>query len=490
MGKITGFMEFERQVEKKLPIEERVKNYNEFLIPLTEDELKSQGARCMNCGIPFCHSGCPLGNLIPDFNDAVYKKDWKTALDTLLATNNFPEFTGRLCPAPCETACVLGINEDPVAIENIEKNIIEIGFKNGWIKANPPKVRTGKNVAIVGSGPSGMAAAEQLNRAGHSVTLFERDAKLGGLLRYGIPDFKLEKAVIDRKLNLMQEEGIIFKPNTHIGKDITAEQLEKDFDVILLTGGSTIGRELNIPGSNLKGVHLAMEFLKQQNQRNDSSQITGEEILATNKNVIVIGGGDTGSDCVGTSLRQKAKTVNNFEITIKPTLQRPVNQPWPYYPVVLRESSSHEEGVSRTFEINTKEFIGDEKGNLKALLTVQIQQKKDPKTGRIDFVEVEGTEKELSCELALLALGFVGPETDSIVTQLGLNLDERKNVKASIKNYQTNNLKVFAAGDIRRGQSLIVWAISEGREAAHHIDKFLMGYTNLPTKGGVDIPRI
>jgi glutamate synthase (NADPH) small chain len=490
MGKITGFMEYERQVEKKLPVEQRVKNYNEFLIPMTESEVKTQGARCMNCGIPFCHSGCPLGNLIPDFNDAVYKEDWQVALKILLSTNNFPEFTGRLCPAPCETACVLGINEDPVAIENIEKNIIEIGYKNGWIKANLPKERTGKKVAIVGSGPAGMAAAEQLNRAGHTVTLFERDAKIGGLLRYGIPDFKLDKSVIDRKLYFMQEEGIEFKTNTFVGKDITGEQLEKEFDAVVLTGGSTIGRTLNIPGSDLKGVHLAMEFLKQSNKRNDNLAITEEEILATDKNVIVIGGGDTGSDCVGTSLRQGAKSVNNFEITVKPTLDRPENQPWPYYPVVLRESSSHEEGVSRTFQINTKKFIGDENRNLKALITVSIEQKKDPKTGRIDFHEIAGSEQEWPCQLALLALGFTGPETDSVVFQLGLELDQRKNVKASVSNYQTNNKKVFAAGDIRRGQSLIVWAISEGREAAYHVDRYLMGYSNLPTKGGVDIPRI
>lgn len=483
-------MEYERQVEKKLPVEQRVKNYKEFLIPMSEEEVKKQGARCMNCGIPFCHSGCPLGNLIPDFNDAVFKEDWEEALKILLSTNNFPEFTGRLCPAPCETACVLGINEDPVAIENIEKNIIELGYKNEWLKSNPPVERTGKKVAIVGSGPAGMAAAEQLNRAGHTVTLFERDAKIGGLLRYGIPDFKLEKWVIDRKLSIMEDEGIILKPNTFIGKDITGDKLLNEFDVILLTGGSTIGRTLNIPGSDLKGVHLAMEFLKQQNQRNDNLPISGQEILATNKNVIVIGGGDTGSDCIGTSLRQGAKSVNNFEITMKPTIERPENQPWPYYPLVLRESSSHEEGVSRTFQINTKKFIGDENGNLKALVTVSIQQRKDPKTGRIDFLEVNGSEKEWPCELALLALGFTGPETDSIVSQLGLELDQRKNVQASTKNYQTNNPKVFAAGDLRRGQSLIVWAISEGREAAHHVDKYLMGYSNLPTKGGVDIPRV
>ncbi|MFA9290662.1 MAG: glutamate synthase subunit beta [Solirubrobacteraceae bacterium] len=489
MGKISGFMEYERQVEKKLPVNERIENFKEFLIPMEESEVKNQGARCMNCGIPFCHSGCPLGNLIPDFNDAVYKEDWQSALKLLLSTNNFPEFTGRLCPAPCETACVLGINEDPVAIENIEKNIIEIGYKNNWIKPIIPEIRTGKKVAVIGSGPAGMAAADQLNKAGHTVTLFERDPKIGGLLRYGIPDFKLEKSIIDRKVNIMEQEGIQFKVNTSVGKDINGETLEKEFDAIVLTGGSTIGRRLSIPGSDLKGVHLAMEFLKQQNLENDSLAINQEKISATGKNVIVIGGGDTGSDCVGTSLRNKAKTVNNFEISIEPTSTRPENQPWPYYPTIMRVSSSHEEGVTRTFKTNTKEFIGDKEGNLKALITIEIQQKEDPKTGRINFVEVEGSEKEWPCELALLALGFVSPESDGIVNQLGLELDQRNNVKASILDYKTNNLKVFAAGDMRRGQSLIVWAISEGREAAYHVDKYLMGHSDLPTKGGLDIPR-
>lgn len=490
MGKPTGFMEFNREVEGYLPVEDRVKNYNEFTVEMSREELETQGSRCMDCGVPFCHSGCPLGNLIPDFNDAVYNKDWKLASQILHSTNNFPEFTGRVCPAPCESACVLGINEPAVAIESIEKNIVETAFKEGYIVAVQPKVRTGKKVAVVGGGPAGMAAAQQLNRAGHTVTLFERDQKIGGLLRYGIPNFKLEKSIIDRRLSIMEEEGIIMKPNTHIGVDIKSEELEKEFDAIVLTGGATIGRKLPIDGADAKGVHLAMEFLSQANKRVDGNQSFDEEdIMATDKHVIVIGGGDTGSDCIGTSNRHGAKSVTNFEILDMPTEERPAHQPWPYFPTLLKTTTSHKEGVDRNWNILTKEFKTDEKGKVKSLSTVEVEWIKEESTGGFSFTEVAGTEKEWPCDLVLLALGFLGPETDTIVAQLGLDLDARGNVLASEGSYATSKEGVFAAGDVRRGQSLIVWAISEGREAARSVDAYLMGSSNLPTKGGVDIPR-
>ncbi len=489
MGKITGFLEFDRKVEQYAPVEERLKNYKEFTLPMEQKELKEQGARCMDCGIPFCHSGCPLGNLIPDFNDAVYHGKWDKASSILHSTNNFPEFTGRLCPAPCEEACVLGINEDPVSIENIEKNIVETAFKNGWIKANPPASRTGKKVAVVGSGPSGLAAAQQLNRAGHTVTVFERDEKPGGLLRYGIPDFKMEKHVIDRRLEVLKEEGIIFKTGVHIGVDIKADQLKKDFDAVILCGGATVRRNLPIEGSNLKGVVQAMDFLAQNNRRVDGIKDLGEEIKATDKNVVVIGGGDTGSDCIGTSFRHGAKSVSNFEIMPKGTTERPEDQPWPYWPMRLRTSTSHKEGAERFFSISTKKFIGDKDGNLKGLITSEVEWIKQPGQ-RPQLKEVEGTEKEWKCELALLALGFTGSEM-TIAEQLGLEADPRTNIKASAKDYMTNVPGVFVAGDQRRGQSLIVWAISEGRQAAHHIDEYLMGTKSLlPLKGDGDLPRI
>lgn len=488
MGKITGFLEFDRKVEEYAPVEERVKNYKEFTLPMKEKELKDQGARCMDCGIPFCHSGCPLGNLIPDFNDAVYRGKWEKAADILHATNNFPEFTGRLCPAPCEEACVLGINEDPVSIENIEKNIVETAFKKGWIEAKPPKNRTEKKVAVVGSGPAGLAAAQQLNRAGHWVTVFERDEKPGGLLRYGIPDFKMEKHIIDRRLEVLEEEGIKFVCNTHIGKDLEASQLKQDFDAIVLCGGATVRRNLPIKGSDLKGVVQAMDFLSQNNRRVDGVKKFDGEILATDKNVIVIGGGDTGSDCIGTSFRQGAKSVSNFEIMPMATTDRPEDQPWPFWPMRLRTSSSHKEGAERFFSISTKEFIGDKEGNLKGLITSEVEWIKQPGKRPV-LKEVEGTEKEWKCELALLALGFTGSEM-TIAEQLGLEADQRTNIKAPETNYQTNVPGVFVAGDQRRGQSLIVWAISEGRQAAHHADTYLMGSSELPLKGEGDLPRV
>lgn len=488
MGKITGFLEYERKTEAYAPVEERVKNYKEFTKPLKEKELKEQGARCMDCGIPFCHSGCPLGNLIPDFNDAVYRAKWEKAAAILHSTNNFPEFTGRLCPAPCEEACVLGINEDPVTIENIEKNIAETAFEKGWVIAKPPKERTGKKVAVIGSGPAGLAAAQQLNRAGHSVTVFERDEKPGGLLRYGIPDFKMEKHVIDRRLKILEEEGIEFECNVNVGVDIKAAELQDDFDALILCGGATVRRNLPIEGADFKGVVQAMDFLPQNNRRVDGVKTFENEILATDKDVIVIGGGDTGSDCIGTSFRQGAKSVSNFEIMPMATTGRPQDQPWPFWPMRLRTSSSHKEGAERFFSISTKRFIGDKNGNLKGLITSEVEWIKEPGKRPV-LKEVEGTEKEWKCELALLAMGFTGSEM-TIAEQLGLEADPRTNIKASVTDYMTNIPGVFVAGDQRRGQSLIVWAISEGREAAHHIDAYLMHSSKLPLKGEGDLPRV
>ena len=488
MGKITGFLEFDRKVESYEKPEERVKNYKEFTVPLEEKDLKDQGARCMNCGIPFCHSGCPLGNLIPDFNDAVYKGKWEKAAKILHATNNFPEFTGRLCPAPCEEACVLGINEDPVTIENIEKSVAETAFAKGWVVPHKPAIRTGKKVAVVGSGPAGLAAAQQLNRAGHLVTVYERDSKPGGLLRFGIPDFKMEKNVIDRRLAILEEEGIVFKTGIEIGKDLNAADLKKDYDVVLLSGGATIRRTLDIPGADLKGVVQAMDFLKQSNKRVGKETYTNEDILATGKDVIVIGGGDTGSDCIGTSIRQGANTVSNFEIMPKGTSERPENQPWPFFPMRLKTTSSHQEGASRFFSINTKEFVGDANGNLIGLKTIEVHWEHSPGQ-RSKLVEVAGTEKIWKAEMVLLAMGFTGSE-NTVAEQLGVAMDQRTNIAATEDNYKTNVAGVFTAGDQRRGQSLIVWAIAEGRQAAHHIDSYLMGSSNLPLKGEGDLPRI
>lgn len=488
MGKITGFLEFDRKVESYEKVEKRIKNYEEFTVPMEEQDLKDQGARCMNCGIPFCHSGCPLGNLIPDFNDAVYQGKWEKAARILHSTNNFPEFTGRLCPAPCEEACVLGINADPVTIENIEKNVVETAFAQGWVKPQSPEHRTGKKVAVVGSGPAGLAAAQQLNRAGHLVTVFERDSKIGGLLRFGIPDFKMEKHIIDRRIQVMEKEGIEFKTNTEIGKDIKADELKEDFDSILLCGGATLRRGLPIPGADLKGVVQAMDFLKQNNKRVGGEKFEGEELLATGKDVIVIGGGDTGSDCIGTSIRHGATSVSNFEIMPQGTPERPAHQPWPFFPMRLKTSTSHKEGAERFFSISTKEFIGDKDGKLKGLKTVEVEWIKTPQ-GRPQLIEVAGSEKDWKAELVLLAMGFTGSET-TVAEQLGLELDERTNIKASEDNYKTNVEGVFAAGDQRRGQSLIVWAISEGRQAAHHVDAYLMGNSNLPLKEEGDLPRL
>jgi glutamate synthase (NADPH/NADH) small chain len=418
----------------------------------------------------------------------VYKGKWKEAAEILHSTNNFPEFTGRLCPAPCEEACVLGINEDPVSIENIEKNIVEQAFAEGWITANPPKVRTNKTVAVIGSGPAGLAAAQQLNRAGHYVVVFERDEKVGGLLRYGIPDFKMEKHVIDRRIKILEAEGIIFKTNAHVGVNVDANKLKEEFDAIVICGGATVRRNIPIPGADLKGVTQAMDFLKLNNQYVDGLVAFKDVISAEGKNVIVIGGGDTGSDCIGTSNRHGAKSVTNFEILSKPTEGRPANQPWPYWPMRLKTTSSHQEGVERFFSISTKEFIGDSNGNLKGLKTVEVEWI-FKKGERPQLKEVEGTEKEWDCELALLALGFTGAEM-TLAEQFNLSMDFRTNIDASIKDYATNIPGIFAAGDIRRGQSLIVWAISEGRQAAHHVDAYLMGESNLPLKDDSDLPKV
>ena len=479
MGKLRGFLEYDRIKEEVIDPKKRIHNYKEFTVAPSNEVLQEQGGRCMDCGVPFCHSGCPLGNLIPDFNDAVYKNHWKKALHILQATNNFPEFTGRLCPAPCEEACVLGITNPPVSIELIEKYIVERGFAEGWIKAQPPTERTEKKIAIVGSGPAGLAAAQQLNKAGHTVTVFERDNKVGGLLRYGIPDFKMEKNIIDRRLEILEAEGINFMCNVEIGKDINAETLESDFDVILIAAGATIKRNLPIPGSELKGVVQAMDFLPHNNKAVDGQLEREAKYIAKDRDVIVIGGGDTGSDCIGTSNRQGAKSVTNFEIMPKPADGRTEENPWPYWPFKLKTTSSHEEGSHREWSILTKEFVGDAKGNVVGLKTVEVRWKKVP-GDRPQLIEKEGSEKEWPCDMALLALGFTGPEK-TLPEQLGVTFDVRGNVEG-IKQYQTNKSNVFAAGDVRRGQSLIVWAISEGREAAHQIDTYLMGVSTLPRK--------
>jgi len=475
MGKPTGFIEYTRHLPSKRPVPERRNDYNEFVHSYSPQELNQQSARCMNCGIPFCHHGCPLGNVIPEFNDAVYRQQWQEAYEILRSTNNFPEFTGRVCPAPCESSCVLGINQPPVAIEEIEKHIIEIAFENGFVRANHPPLRTGKKVAVVGSGPAGLAAADQLNAAGHAVTVFERDDEPGGLLRYGIPDFKLEKWVVTRRIKLMEEAGITFKCNAEVGANVSINDLLREFHAIVLAGGSTVPRDLPIPGRQLKGVHFAMDFLKQQNKRVSHLPIENEHLWATNKNVVVIGGGDTGSDCVGTSNRHKALSVTQFELMPKPPHSRTEYMPWPTYPMVLKTSSSHEEGADRHWAIATKEFIGDEQGNLKALRTVKLEWAftEDGKAAR--FTEVPGSERELPCELALLAMGFVHPQHHGLLKELDVELDDRGNVRASDKNYQTNIAKVFTAGDMRRGQSLVVWAISEGRECARKVDEYLVG---------------
>jgi len=478
MGKITGFIEFHRAKQLYRPVAERVRDWKQVMRPFPEDELKKQGARCMDCGIPFCHQGCPLGNIIPDWNDLVYRGQWQEAIDRLHATNNFPDFTGTLCPAPCEGACVLGINDDPVTIKAIELAIIDRAFQQGWVKPEPPKVLTGKKVAIVGSGPAGLAGAQQLRRAGHDVTVFERDDRIGGLLRYGIPEFKMEKKVLDRRLEQMQAEGVVFKTNAHIGVNLPAEELRKNFDAILLSGGACAPRDLKVPGRELKGVHFAMEFLTQSNHRCEGDAVPPDrEITAQGKHVIIIGGGDTGADCLGTTNRQCAKSVHQLEIMPRPPEHRAADNPWPQYPYVYRVTSAHEEGVERVYSVSTKRFIGDDHGRLKALELVKVDLVREG--GRVSFKEVTGSEFTLPCELALLAMGFTGPEKPGMLESLGVKLTERGNVWRD-DNWMTSVPGVFTAGDMQRGQSLIVWAIAEARSAARGIDKYLTGASDLP----------
>ena len=486
MGKPTGFQEFNRELPSKTPVAERVKNYNEFVHSYSDEKLNQQSARCMNCGIPFCHSGCPLGNIIPEFNDAVYRKNWEEAYNILSSTNNFPEFTGRICPAPCESACVLGINKPAVAIEEIEKHIIEIAYSKNLVQPTAPLIKTGKSIAVVGSGPAGLAAAAQLVKAGHAVTVYERDDRAGGLLRYGIPDFKLEKWVVDRRIEVMEKDGVEFKYNTEVGKDISADEIVRNNDAVIVAGGSTIPRNLNIPGRELKGIYFAMDFLKQQNKRVSNIDVNAEDILATGKDVIVIGGGDTGSDCVGTSNRQGASSIKQFEVMMQPPEQRTAHMPWPTYPMLLKTTSSHEEGADRHWGIETIEFLGDAEGNLRALKVIDVSWENDVMGHPVTKTIKEGSEREIPCQRVFLAMGFLNPQYDGMIESLGIELDQRKNVKATEAAYRTNVSKVFAAGDMRRGQSLVVWAISEGREAARRVDEFLMGHSILESKDAVN----
>ena len=481
MRRPTGFKEFTRKNPDKTSIKERIKGYAEFVSRFSSEDLNQQAARCMDCGIPFCHKGCPLGNVIPEFNSAVYEENWEDAYNILTSTNNFPEFTGRICPAPCEASCVLGINNQPVTIEEIEKHIIEIAFEKGIAKAIRPPKRTGKKVAIVGSGPAGMAAGAQLNYAGHEVIIFEKDKYPGGLLRFGIPDFKLEKWVVERRIRLMEEEGIKFQCATNIGVDINPGDILREFDAVILSSGCNVPRNLPIAGRELNGIHFAMEFLSQNNRRLNGDSIPIEkEILATDKHVIVIGGGDTGSDCVGTSNRHGAKSVTQFELLPKPPKERNKYMPWPNWPMILRTSTSYEEGVQREWGIMTKSFTDDGKGNVKAVKITKLEWAHDEKGFPKDFAEILGSEYELPCDLALLAMGFLHPEHEGLLDKLGVKYNERGNVKTS--SYQTSIEKVFAAGDLRRGQSLVVWAISEGRECAKAVDKYLTGNSTLESK--------
>ena len=478
MGKPRGFIELGREPPKRRPVKERTRDFREFYRNWPERRVRAQAGRCMSCAVPFCHTGCPLGNLIPDWNDLVYRGSWKQALVALHATNNFPEFTGRICPAPCESSCVLAINQDPVTIEYVEKAIVDRGFKEGWITPNPPTTRTGKRVAVVGSGPAGMAAAAQLNSAGHRVTLFERDEYIGGLLTLGIPDFKLDKQVVQRRVNLMKEEGVEFKTGVHVGVNYSVEKLRNDFDAVCLTGGATHPRDLPMPGRELAGVHYAMEYLTQQNRLLAGQTLpAGERISAQGKRVVILGGGDTGADCLGTAHRQGAREVLQFEILSEPPLQRQPDNPWPDWPLVLRLSAAHEEGGIRDYSIATKAFFGSN-GSVEKLHGVRVEWGRD-ETGRMAMQEVPGSEFEEETELVLLALGFLHPEHDGLLADLDVKLDARGNVAVD-GNMMTSEPGVFAAGDMARGASLVVWAIAQGRDAARGIDEYLMGETSLP----------
>ena len=464
MGKVTGFKEYTREAPTRRPVVERLDDYLEVYQPFPEEKVRLQAARCMDCGIPFCHTGCPVTNIIPDWNDLVYRDHWKEAIRVLHSTNNFPEFTGRICPAPCEAACVLGINEPPVTIKVIEKTIVDHAWKEGWIKPEPPATRTGKRVAVVGSGPAGLAAAQQLNRAGHWATLFEKADRIGGLLRYGIPDFKMEKRVLDRRLEQLIAEGVQFQTNAHVGHNVPVEALRKEFDAILLTGGAEAPRDLKVPGRELKGIHFAMDFLPQQNKRVAGDDVPGQ-IFATGKHVVIIGGGDTGADCLGTCHRHKAASVSQFEIMPMPPAERHASTPWPLWPLQLRTESAHEEGGLRDWALGTTKFVGDEKGNVKQLHGVRVGP--PPK-----FEPMPGTDVVIDTDLVLLALGFTGPVKKGMIEQFGVELDSRGNV-ATKGNYMSSVPGIFAAGDMRRGQSLVVWAIAEGRSAAKAIDQYL-----------------
>jgi len=471
MGKDTGFMEFTREMPTRRPVSERVNDWFEIYLDFPEEKLRKQGARCMDCGVPFCHTGCPLNNIIPDWNDLVYRSRWRDAIRVLHSTNNFPEFTGRICPAPCEAACVLGINEPAVTIKHIEKSIIDFAFGQGWIWPEPPATRTGKRVAVVGSGPAGLAAAQQLARAGHWVTVFEKNDRIGGLLRYGIPNFKMEKHLIDRRLEQMSAEGVEFKPNSHVGHNVPVEDMRKEFDAILLSGGAEHSRDLKVPGRELKGIHFAMEFLPQQNKVCEGDTVANQ-ILASGKRVVIIGGGDTGADCLGTTHRQKPVSVHQFELLPMPPKERSPLTPWPLWPMQLRIEGAHEEGGVREWSVATTKFTGDENGNVKQLHAVRVGP--PPK-----FEPVAGTEFTMDADLVLLAMGFLGPVRGGMIEQLGVALDQRGNVSTD-ENYMSSVQGVFAAGDMRRGQSLVVWAIAEGRKAARGVDQYLMGETKLP----------
>jgi glutamate synthase (NADPH/NADH) small chain len=480
MADPKGFMKYNRELPDTRPVEERLNDYKELYQDFPKEKTVAQASRCMDCGVPFCHSGCPLGNIIPEFNEAVHEGNWESAFRILSTTNNFPEFTGRICPAPCESACVLGINQPPVAIEHIEKTIAEVAYEKGYLRPNPPMSRSGKKVAVVGSGPAGLAAAAQLNKAGYTVEVLERNDRIGGLLRYGIPDFKLEKWVIERRVRLMEAEGIRFRTNAHVGENVTVSALLDGYDAVVLCGGSTVPRDLPIKGRELMGVHFAMDFLEQNNRRVAGDKIPEQEaLLAAGKDVIVIGGGDTGADCVGTSNRQKANSVTQIELLDKPGEHRdPLT--WPNWPMILRSSTSHEEGCEREWALMTERFIDDGFGKLKAIETVELKWVKDEETGQHDFQKIPGSEKQWPCDLLLIAAGFLHPKKEGMLQRLGVEVDTRGNVKT--KKYQTSLEKVFAAGDMRRGQSLVVWAISEGREAAKAVDTYLMGHSVMEGK--------
>lgn len=480
MGKPTGFMEIAREEPASLPVAERIHFFKEFSIALPESAVGRQGARCMDCGIPFCQTGCPVNNIIPDWNDLVYRQQWQTALDVLHSTNNFPEFTGRICPAPCEEACTLNINNDPVTIKNIEHAIIDKGWEEGWVQPQIPLVKTGKRVAIVGSGPAGLACAQQLSRAGHAVKLFEKNDRIGGLLRYGIPDFKMEKYLIDRRIQQMQAEGVEFRLSQHIGVNVEAKALLNEFDALVITAGSESPRDLTVPGRDLKGIYFALRFLEQQNRRVAGETIPADiSLTAKGKHVVVIGGGDTGSDCVGTSIRQGAASVTQFELMPQPPESENKPLTWPNWPMKLRTSSSQEEGCKRDWSVATKSFSGVD-GNVKTLHAIRLAWQKDEQ-GVMKMQEISGSEFDLKADLVLLAMGYLHPVPGGMLEQLGVALDPRGNIKADVERYQTSVAKVFAAGDSRRGQSLVVWAIREGRQAARAVDEFLMGHSDLPS---------